>query len=243
MKNSRTPLRKALLESRYIVLGAIMIAVIYNVFADSSVPWIRELPGSGDTASIDDLLGADTAVVAPADTGIAAADTLAMIDTTSQTDTSAEASARQRAIDDSIRSAVAARQAFVRDSIARAKAAASPNVDAEIASKEIGTATAKQLFDKKAAVWFDARTADEFKEGHIPGARNVYANDFQSHIPQILGMNLNDQLVVVYCGGGLCELSHDLAKNLRLLGLKKVVVYTGGTTEWTKQNYPMTKGE
>ena len=81
-------------------------------------------------------------------------------------------------------------------------------------NKEIGTATAKEIVDRGAAIWYDARTADECREGHIPNARNVYANDFQSHIPEILSSGMKkDQLIVVYCGGGLCEPSHELAKN------------------------------
>jgi rhodanese-related sulfurtransferase len=244
MKTHRTPLRKAFDESRFIILGAILVAVAYNVFAESRVPWIRELPGSGDTTSLDELLGADTAsVIAPIDTSTAI-DTAAAVDTVAAIDT-AGLGAQERAgvVEDSLKAARAQRDAFVRDSIAKARQSAPTTAEAEIGA-EITTTTAKQVFDRRAAVWFDARNADEFAEGHIPGAHNVYANDFQRHIPTILQMGLKkDQLIVAYCGGGLCELSHDLAKNLRLLGFTKVVVYTGGTTDWTKNNYPMTKGE
>lgn len=240
MKTYRTPLRKAFDESRFIVLGAILVAVAYNVFAESRVPWIRSLPGSGDTTSLDELLGADTAATAPLDSGLAVIDTLAIIDTAVVADTAALAEAEAQRLEDSLR---ASREAHVRDSIARAKAA-EQGTQSEIEGREISTATAKQIFDRKAGVWFDARNADEFKEGHIPGARNIYAGDFQTHIPELLQMNIpRDQLIVVYCGGGLCELSHELAQNIRLLGFSKVVVYTGGTAEWTKNNYPMTKGE
>ncbi|HVK39701.1 MAG TPA: rhodanese-like domain-containing protein [Candidatus Kapabacteria bacterium] len=243
MKTYRTPLRKAFDESRFILLGAVLLAIAYNVFAESRVPWVRALPGSGDTTSLEELLGQDTAATA-IDTSITTIDTAAIIDSTLLVDSSALGAAeRARLLEDSLRAARAAREAFVRDSIARARPSES-SVDAEVANREISTATAKQIFDRKAAVWFDARNADEFAEGHIPGAKHIYANDFQQHIPELLQMNIpRDQLIVVYCGGGLCELSHDLAKNIRLLGFSKVVVYTGGTTEWTKNNYPMTKGE
>jgi rhodanese-related sulfurtransferase len=242
MKMYRTPLRKAFDESRFIILGAILLAVAYNLFAESRVPWVRTLPGSGDTTSLAELLGQDTAATA-IDTAVAPIDTVATIDSTTLVDTAAPSGEdRAKIVEDSLRAVKAAREAFVRDSIARA--GAESGASAEVDSREIGTATAKQIFDRKAAVWFDARNADEFKEGHIPGARNIYANDFQTHIPELLQMNIpRDQLIVVYCGGGLCELSHDLAKNIRLLGFSKVVVYTGGTGEWTKNNYPMTKGE
>jgi rhodanese-related sulfurtransferase len=230
-------LGKAFAEARYVALGAILMAVAFNVFAESRVPWIRRLPGTGDTVSLGQLL-ADTAAT-PIDTATAAADTTAVVDTTSAVDTAASADDSLRAVRDSLRAAKAA----VRDSLAKIAAAQGDAV--EISSKEINTTTAKQIFDRKVAVWFDARTADEFGEGHIPGAHNVYAGDpFQEHIPEVLGLNLKkDQLIVVYCGGGLCELSHELARNIQLLGFTKVVVYTGGTTDWTKNNYPMTKGE
>jgi rhodanese-related sulfurtransferase len=243
MKTNRTPLRKAFDESRFIILGAVLVAIAFNHFSDSSVAWIRRPPGTGDTTSLAELLGDTAAPVAPIDTVTNAIDTAAVVDSIPAIDTTGlSAQERAKAIEDSTRTAKAQRDAFVRDSIAKARAA-TPTAEPAIGD-EVGTATAKQIYDRKAAVWFDARNADEFKEGHIPGAHHVYAGDFQQHIPRILQMGMKkDQLIVVYCGGGLCELSHDLAKNMRLLGFSKVVVYTGGTTDWTANNYPMTKGE
>lgn len=242
MTQPRSPLRKAFDEARFVILGALLVAIVYNVFAESHVPWIRKMPGSGDTLSTAELLAGDSSSLVAVDTALVTIDTMAAIDTIAAVDTSAAADAAARArLEDSLRAA-RARDAHVRDSLAKLEA--TNNVDEIANSKEISTATAKQLFDRKAAVWYDARSADEFKESHIPGARNVYANEFQAHIPEILGSGMKkDQLIVVYCGGGLCELSHELARNIQLLGFTKVVVYTGGTTEWTKNNYPMTKGE
>ncbi|MBC8144606.1 MAG: rhodanese-like domain-containing protein [bacterium] len=242
MTEPRTPLRKAFDEARFLVLGVLLVAIAYNLFAESRVPWIRDLPGGGDTISTAELLDTGSVLVPPLDTGLAIIDTAVLIDSLPSVDTtSINAADRARAIADSLKAAKTAREVYVRDSLA--KLADTPNDDFAN-NKQIGTTTAKQIFDRKAAVWYDARTADEFNTGHIPGARNVYANDFQKHIPEILSSGMKkDQLIVVYCGGGLCELSHELAKNIQLLGFTKVVVYTGGTGEWTKNSYPLTKGE
>ncbi len=77
----------------------------------------------------------------------------------------------------------------------------------------------------------DARSAEHHAEGNIPNSINIDVQDFQSNIPKVIGLP-RDQAIVVYCGGGNCDLSHELANNLSALGFKKVFVYTGGWDEW-----------
>ncbi|MES2766141.1 MAG: rhodanese-like domain-containing protein [Bacteroidota bacterium] len=96
--------------------------------------------------------------------------------------------------------------------------------------KEIRYEQAKLLFDKK-VLFMDARDAGHHAEGNIPGSINIDVQDFQANIPKVIGLP-REQPVVVYCGGGNCDLSHELANNLSALGFKKVFVYTGGWEEW-----------
>src|SRR5688572_18666348 len=129
MTKPRSPWRKAFDEARFIVLGALIVAIAYNVFAESRVPWIRVMPGSGDTVSTADLLSdLDTASAVPTDT-VVAIDTTSAIDTTTVTDTaSINAADRAKAIEDSLKAVRAAREAFVRDSIAKATATSSSEI-------------------------------------------------------------------------------------------------------------------
>jgi len=109
---------------------------------------------------------------------------------------------------------------------------------------EIQTDVAKFLFDSKKALFIDARPEDQYNSGHIRGARNVYAEQWQTKIPELVQID-RDQLIVTYCGGGdECELSHDLANNMKAaLGFKTVVVYKGGITDWKAKKYPIATSE
>ena len=104
------------------------------------------------------------------------------------------------------------------------------NAELPAAPKEIRYEQAKLLFDKK-VLFMDARDASHHAEGNIPGSINIDVQDFQANIPKVIGLP-REQPVVVYCGGGNCDLSHELANNLFALGFKKVFVYTGGWEEW-----------
>jgi rhodanese-related sulfurtransferase len=98
------------------------------------------------------------------------------------------------------------------------------------APKEIRYEQAKLLFDRK-VLFIDARSAQHHAEGNIPNSINVDVQDFQANIPKVITLP-REHPVVVYCGGGNCDLSHELANNLAALGFQKVFVYTGGWEEW-----------
>lgn len=83
-------------------------------------------------------------------------------------------------------------------------------------------------------LFLDARKEHEFEEGHIPGAKNLNVMEFDKHVPDIIALP-RDKRIVVYCGGGLCELSHDLANNLIAFGFTRVFIYLGGYEDWKQQ--------
>ena len=84
----------------------------------------------------------------------------------------------------------------------------------------------------ESVLFFDARNEHEFAEGTIPRAKNIFAMDFEKHIPYILGLPDKNVRIVVFCGGGECDLSHELSDKLIQFGFKKVFIYLGGYTEW-----------
>lgn len=98
-------------------------------------------------------------------------------------------------------------------------------------AKAVSYAQVKKLLADPSVMVIDARNEHEFAEGHLPRARNIFAMEFEQYIPELIGMN-KDIRIIVYCGGGQCELSHEVSNNLIGLGFKKVYIYLGGWEDW-----------
>ncbi|KXK06483.1 MAG: rhodanese-like domain-containing protein [Ignavibacteriaceae bacterium] len=95
-----------------------------------------------------------------------------------------------------------------------------------------------KLLHEKNALFIDGRTEEEYKLGHIPGAINIPYINFTS-LPnekklEIMDKYNKDGIIVVYCGGGDCEVSIDLAYDIAKLGFTSVNIYLGGWKEWTE---------
>jgi|GEM_PF-1633031 len=239
-------------EARLLVLFVALIATTYMIFAVDApnLAYKRRVPG-GDTTKVETPQGAvvDSPLVSlPPDTPVVVnpADTLPKVDTVGSATLAAAADSARRANDKRYRDSVekARRVQSTIDSTARALEVSATQSRLEklfVDNAEINTETAKKIFDMKqlGAIWLDARPEHEFDEGHIPGARNFYAEQWRSRIPELLP--LSREKIVVYCGGGECTLSHELAEGLRAIGFKRVVVYTGGTAEWSAKKYPLVK--
>lgn len=78
----------------------------------------------------------------------------------------------------------------------------------------------------------DARGSDKFAEGHIPHSVNYYGGEVQSKIPDILGNVPRDRVILIYCDGGDCELSHHVADVLKQFAYGPIFIFTGGWAEW-----------
>jgi rhodanese-related sulfurtransferase len=104
---------------------------------------------------------------------------------------------------------------------------------------EIRFDQAEKLLANPDVLFIDARTTKEYAAGHISSttnnAINIFTPDFEQSIPRIIGLP-RDKPIVAYCGGGACELSHELAQNLVGLGFTHVFVYVGGWNEWLQKH-------
>lgn len=84
---------------------------------------------------------------------------------------------------------------------------------------------------KKGVMLIDARpAARKFNPGHIFGAINIPDDKFEQmkdELPQDKGT-----LLIYYCEGPECVLSHNSAKKAEALGYSNVKVYTNGYPEW-----------
>jgi rhodanese-related sulfurtransferase len=88
-----------------------------------------------------------------------------------------------------------------------------------------------QVPPRKGVMLIDARpAARKFNPGHILGAINIPDDKFEQmkdQLPQDKGM-----LLIYYCEGPECVLSHNSARKAEALGYTNVKVYTNGYPEW-----------
>lgn len=102
--------------------------------------------------------------------------------------------------------------------------------------------TVRALWDANGAVFVDARTAAEFAAERIERAVSLPLDDLGKNPDLVKNFSSGGRPVVVYCGGGECELSKNLAWNLVDAGHRKVLVYLGGIAEWKQKGAPLTGG-
>lgn len=80
----------------------------------------------------------------------------------------------------------------------------------------------------------DARpTARKYDIGHIPTAVNIPDSQFDKLAPTLLPKD-KSQLVIFYCDGPECMLSHNAAFKAEKLGYTNIRVYTDGFPDWIK---------
>jgi len=88
----------------------------------------------------------------------------------------------------------------------------------------------------------DARNADDFIHGHIPGAINIPAADAREEFAQISAFLEHNGTLVIYCSGPTCDLSDQLAKVMLAAGYSGMSIFPGGLEEWTTAGYPVDHG-
>lgn len=94
-----------------------------------------------------------------------------------------------------------------------------------------------------AAVFFDARGAGPYGEGHVPRARNLPEAESRRKLPADVLELPRERALVVYCEGGDCQSSLLLAKRLHDESFKDIRVMTGGWEEWKKAGLPEDRGD
>jgi len=109
----------------------------------------------------------------------------------------------------------------------------------------IDLATAKKIYDSNDAVFVDARTYDEFKEGHIYGAIHIDKKYFDGAAgADIARKQLKGQHVVIYCHGAECTDSEAVAKRLLALNMQigPIHIIKDGFPGWKAAGYPVNTG-
>lgn len=93
-------------------------------------------------------------------------------------------------------------------------------------------------FMNDGATLLDVRSANQFKDGHVAGARSLPADQIADGAKAL--DKLKDQTVIVCCDNG--SASAAAARALTRLGFKSVYNLRGGITAWRGDNLPLVKG-
>jgi rhodanese-related sulfurtransferase len=101
---------------------------------------------------------------------------------------------------------------------------------------------AKAFYDRRGLLVLDARDMEEYGEGHIQGAEAAPYDDKVADTDWLEKTAADPRPILVYCTGGECELSHDLADEILRTGHRRVMVMTAGYVDWEDAGYPTATG-
>jgi rhodanese-related sulfurtransferase len=91
---------------------------------------------------------------------------------------------------------------------------------------------------KKGVVIIDSRpAARQYDPGHIPGAINIPDSQFDKMVDKLPADKAT--LLLFYCGGLECMLSHNSAFKAEKLGYTNIKVYPAGSPEWKAKGAQM----
>ena len=99
-------------------------------------------------------------------------------------------------------------------------------------------------FRQNIIVFIDAREAESYQKGHVPGAYEFDPYRSGKYYDEVLPLCREAEKIVVYCNGGDCDDSETAALLLRDMGIpnQKLFVYAGGITEWKTNGLPVETG-
>lgn len=106
--------------------------------------------------------------------------------------------------------------------------------DKDVEFITVGEAMALKKESPDATIFLDPRPSEAFREGHIPGARNLRLPDVPPGAALERGLDEADTLIVYGDNPGT-PAARGLAKRLLANGYSVVRLLQGGLAEWTAQ--------
>ncbi len=100
---------------------------------------------------------------------------------------------------------------------------------------EVDVDFVSQLGADPGTVLLDARPAELFRQGHIPGALSLPLPGFDEVLGARLAHMRTARLLIVYCSGPDCNDSYELALKLREIGFNDLLLYRGGIEDWLEK--------
>jgi len=101
---------------------------------------------------------------------------------------------------------------------------------------------AKALFDRKDAVFVDARRKEDYDIEHIAEALSLFVEDVDVLYESVMGTLPKDRTVVTYCSDAQCDTAIKLADALVARGHTRVFILLEGIPGWKGAGYPTGTG-
>ncbi|MCR4395740.1 MAG: rhodanese-like domain-containing protein [Candidatus Saccharicenans sp.] len=101
----------------------------------------------------------------------------------------------------------------------------------------------EDLWHNQQAAILDSRSTLEFRRGHIPGAMSIPLDEVKSGNYGLLDTIPLGQPLIIYCEGGDCLTSLNLARLLHDRGFRDLRIFSGGWEEWMAAGLPVEKAE
>ena len=98
---------------------------------------------------------------------------------------------------------------------------------------------AEVAWSERQAVFIDSRSLEAYHRGHIPGAISIPLEEVKSGREDLLASIPEAMEIIIYCEGGDCQASLNLARWLESRGFKNLRVFSGGWLEWTQAGLPV----
>ena len=105
---------------------------------------------------------------------------------------------------------------------------------------EIGSVDrAKKLYDSGEYIFVDARSREDYAQGHIKGAVSLPLGQFEEKMAAFLERYPPEVSIVTYCSGRNCSDGYHLAELLLAYGYAKVSVFIDGFPGWKAEGLPI----
>jgi len=107
--------------------------------------------------------------------------------------------------------------------------------------KEINIEKVQKIFMKGNCIFFDARSTENYMDGHIPGAISIPIEEIGFDEIDIADIDFTEK-IITYCDGEECHLSVELAVYLEEIGFMNVNYFIGGWSSWIGNDNQVSKG-
>ncbi len=109
----------------------------------------------------------------------------------------------------------------------------------ELDARYITAEETKARHEGGQSLFLDARLADNFARGHIAGARNIPADEFDQRFVEMANWLPKEAEVVIYCDGKSCGSSRQAADKLAPMGYTRVSIFRDGWAGWKDRGWPV----
>lgn len=104
----------------------------------------------------------------------------------------------------------------------------------------VSTEQVQALLQSGQAIALDARSKEDYLQGHLPQARHLSYEHFYEYMDLVEELN-KETWLITYCGGPPCDLGELLGIELAGLGFR-VAIYPKGLDAWKDAGLPVETG-